>query len=87
MSKPPPRRKDPSLKPFLRSIVFELLIYTPVVVIYLLLVLRHGIGLLERLFHQSPVMYTIVAFLAILTQGVLLDLLTSWLLRRIGLRS
>ena len=86
MSIPVSQRKDPSLKPFLRSMGIELLIYAPVVLVYWLLVLRYGSELLERLFHQSLVVYTIFSAVAILAQGVLLDLLTSWLLRRFGLR-
>ncbi|MGD8814657.1 MAG: hypothetical protein PVI78_09300 [Anaerolineales bacterium] len=87
MSKPTPIRQDPSLKPFLRSMGLELLIYAPIVTAYLLLVLRFAGDFLEDLFLQSPVVYTIVCIIAILAQGVLLDLLTSWLLRRFGLRS
>jgi hypothetical protein len=81
-----PPGKDPSLRPFLRSMALELLVYTPIITIYLLLALRFGTSFLERLFHQSPVVYTIIGFAAMLTQGVLLDLLTSWLLRRFRLR-
>jgi hypothetical protein len=81
-----PPGKDPSLRPFLRSMAIELVIYAPIITIYLLLMLRYGTNFLENLFHQSPVVYTIVGFVAMLTQGVLLDLLTSWLLRRFGLR-
>ena len=86
MNKRPSLRKDPSFRPFLRSMAIELLIYAPIVMAYLLLVMRYGGDFLVRLFHQSPVVYTIVGFVAILVQGVLLDLLTSWLLRRFGLR-
>jgi hypothetical protein len=64
----------------------ELLIYTPFVMVYLLLVLRYGSDTLLRLFQESPIVYTIVGIAAILAQGVLLDTLTTWLLRRFGLR-
>ncbi len=80
------RGQDPSLRPFLRSMAIELLIYAPIITLYLLLMLHYGTNFLERLFHQSPVVYTIVGFVAMLMQGVLLDLLTSWLLRRSRLR-
>lgn len=79
-------QRDPSLKPFLRSMAIELLIYTPFVMVYLLLVLRYGSDTLLRLFQESPIVYTIVGIAAILAQGVLLDTLTTWLLRRFGLR-
>jgi sorbitol-specific phosphotransferase system component IIC len=64
----------------------ELLIYAPIVMVYLLLVLQYGSDALLHLFQQSTVVYTIVGIVAILAQGVLLDLLTTWLLRRFGLR-
>jgi hypothetical protein len=41
---------------------------------------------LVRLYHETPVLYAMVAGLVIVGQGVLLEALTSWLLRRIGLR-
>jgi hypothetical protein len=87
MSKLPIIPKDPSLKPFLRSMGLELLIYAPVVTAYLFIVLRYAGDFLEGLFSQSPLLYTIVCIVTILAQGVFLDLLTSWLLRRFGLRS
>ncbi|HEY70519.1 MAG TPA: hypothetical protein G4O08_08055 [Anaerolineae bacterium] len=87
MSKRPIIPKDPSLKPFLRSMGLELLIYAPIVTAYLFIVLRYAGVFLEGLFLQSPLLYTVVSAFAILAQGVLLDLLTSWLLRRFGLRS
>lgn len=86
MSDQPSPRRDPSLKPFLRSMAIELLIYSPIIMVYLLLVLRFGSDGLLYLFEQSPIVYTIVGIAAILAQGVLLDMLTTWLLRRFGLR-
>jgi hypothetical protein len=86
MSDRPAPRKDPSLGPFIRSMTIELLIYAPIVMVYLLLVLRYGSDTLLRLFQESTIVYTFVGIAAILAQGVLLDLLTTWLLRRFGLR-
>ena len=86
MNLPSQPGKDPTLRAFLRSMALEMLIYAPVVVVYLLLVMRFGTGLLVRLFHESPVAYTIAGFAAIVAQGVLLDLLASWLLRKVGTR-
>ncbi len=87
MSNRPIIPKDPSLKPFLRSMGLELIIYAPIVTAYLFIVLRFAGDFLEHLFLQSPLLYTLICVVAILAQGVLLDLLTSWLLRRFGLRS
>jgi hypothetical protein len=87
MSRSPIKPKDPSLKPFLRSMGLELFIYAPIVTAYLFLVLRYAGDFLDGLFLQSPLLYTVVCVIAVLAQGVLLDMLTSWLLRRFGLRS
>ena len=77
---------DPSLRPLLRSVVLELLIYTPLVVVYFLLVLRYANEYLTELYRTDTVTYAIVATVAIVAQAVLLERLTAWLLRRFGLR-
>lgn len=77
---------DPSLRPLLRSLFLELLIYTPLVVVYFLLVLRYANDYLTELYQTNTVTYAIVATLAIIAQAVLLERLTAWLLRRFGLR-
>lgn len=79
--------KDPSLGPLLRSVGLELLIYTPLVTAYLVVVLHFAPRLFTELFHQSLTAYSVVTLLVIVGQGVLLEILTSWLLRRFGLRS
>lgn len=79
-------RLDPSLRPLLRSLALELVIYAPLVVIYFLLVLRLAGDYLADLYQQDTVLYSIVALAAIVAQGVLLERLTTWLLHRFGLR-
>jgi hypothetical protein len=81
-----PSKQDPSLRPLLRSILLELAIYVPVVAAYFLLILRYASDKLTSLYQDSLPLYAIAATLAIVTQGVLLEVLTSWLLRRFGLR-
>ena len=78
--------EDPSLIPFLRSLGAELLVYTPLLIIYLLLVIRFITQPLVRIFNDSPILYSMVSILVIVGQGVLLEMLTSWLLRRFGVR-
>jgi len=78
--------KDPSFKPLMRSLALELAIYGPLVTIYFFLVLYFGKDLLLKIYYEIPVIYSIVTLLVIVAQGVLLEALTSWLLRRIGLR-
>ncbi len=77
---------DPSLQPLLRSLLVELVIYIPLVILYFLLILRVAEDYLARLYFQAPLPYAIAAIVTIVGQGVLLEWLTSWLLRRFGLR-
>jgi hypothetical protein len=84
--KKPSSQKDPSFKPLMRSLGIELAIYAPLVTIYFLIVISFAKDLLLRIYYELPVVYSIVTLLLIVAQGVLLEALTSWLLRKIGLR-
>ena len=77
---------DPSLRPLLRSLLLELAIYTPLVVLYFFLVLRYANDYLTQLYQSDTVIYSIVATAAIIAQAALLERLTAWFLRRFGLR-
>ena len=77
---------DPSLRPLLRSLLLELVIYTPLVVIYFFLILRYANDYLTTLYRSDTVMYALIATAAIIAQAVLLERLTAWFLRRFGLR-
>ena len=79
-------KSDPSLRPLLRSLMLELAIYTPLVVLYYLLVLRYANDSLTQLYQSDTVLYAITATAAIVAQAVLLERFTAWLLRRFGLR-
>ena len=79
-------RADPSLSPLLRSVLLELAIYVPLVTIYFIIFIRLAGPIFTNLFNQSLIAYAVFATLAVVLQGVLLEALTSWLLRRIGLR-
>jgi hypothetical protein len=70
----------------MRSLALELVIYGPLVTIYFLLFLRYFEEPFVNLFQQNPTSYAFASALAIVLQGVLLERLTSWLLRRVGLR-
>mgnify|MGYP001820153511 CR=1 FL=1 len=84
-TKPRPS-SDPSLLPLLRSLLLELVIYAPLVLLYFLLVLRYANDYLTELYNRDTTLYAIVATAAIVAQAVLLERLTAWLLRRFGLR-
>ena len=77
---------DPSLRPLVRSLLIELAIYTPLVVIYFFLVLRFANDYLTELYRNDTILYAVVATLAIVAQAALLERLTAWFLRRFGLR-
>jgi hypothetical protein len=82
----PPQQSDPSFGPMMRSLMLELIIYGPLVTIYFLIVIFFGKDLLLKIYAQQPLLYSIVTLAVIVAQGVLLEALTSWLLRKIGLR-
>jgi hypothetical protein len=79
-------RSDPSLRPLMRSLSIELAIYAPLVTVYFILVMHFAKKPLVDLYHEAPVLYAILATLVIIAQGVLLEIVTSWLLRKIGFR-
>jgi hypothetical protein len=70
----------------MRSLGLELAIYAPLVTLYYFLVLRRVNDWLTTLYDASSTEYAAVSVLLIVGQGVMLERLTSWLLRRIGLR-
>jgi len=81
-----PSRIDPSLRPLLRSLGIELAIYTPLVVLYYLIVLRYANDYLTQLYQSDTILSAIISTTAIVAQAILLERLTAWLLRRFGLR-
>jgi hypothetical protein len=80
------QQRDPSLRPLLRSLAIELAIYTPLVLAYFVFILRFANSYLTDLYYRNTILYAIVATAAIVTQAVILERLTAWLLRRFGLR-
>jgi hypothetical protein len=79
-------RIDPSFVPLMRSLALELVIYGPLVTLYFFIVLRTANDWLTSLNNTSSTAFAVVSVLLIVGQGVMLEILTSWLLRRIGLR-
>ncbi|HEY2342146.1 MAG TPA: hypothetical protein VGH90_03900 [Chthoniobacteraceae bacterium] len=72
----------------LKSLLIETIVYAVIVVGYVYLVLRLLGGWLVRLFDQpDKTLYAFVALLLMLTQGVVLEILTSALLRFIRRRT
>lgn len=67
----------------LRSFVVELLIYTMLVVVYVLVVLNFMSGWLKQLYDHGKTRYAVICLLLIIGQGVVLEIVTSGLLRLI----
>lgn len=79
--------RDPSFGPLMRSLAIEAVFYIPVAVGYFLLFQRLLNKPLVQIYSELPVGYAILGTFLIIIQGVLLEVVTSWLLRRIGLRN
>ena len=73
------------MRTFIRNFVIEILIYGLLVVSYFLVALRLLGGLLKGLVDESPTMYAFAAVALIVLQGAILELITSFLVRRLGL--
>ena len=64
-----------------RSFALELLVYTLLVSVYVLLALNFMSGWLKNLYDHGKTRYAIVCLLLIIGQGVVLETVTSALLR------
>jgi hypothetical protein len=72
-------------KRLLRNFSIEIGIYAILVVIYFLLVLKFLSEPLTNLFNDRLKIYAILALVLIVGQGILLELITSFLVERLGL--
>ena len=70
-----------------RSFLVELLVYSGLVVAYVFLVIRLLGNWLDGLFEHSKTHYAIAALLLIIGQGVLLEMVTSLLLKMVRRRT
>jgi hypothetical protein len=65
----------------LRAFLVELFLYSLLVTAYFLLVLRYLSGWLQQLHLHHVTVYAVVAIALIIGQAVLLESITTWLLR------
>ena len=73
-----------SHRELLRAFAIELVIYTILVTGYFFVAL-HFLGVwLKDIFDHERTLYAVVALALIVGQGVVLELLTTWLLRILG---
>ena len=70
----------------LRAFLIELLIYAVLVVGYFFLVLHFLNDWLKEIFDRSKGTYAVVALLLIIVQGIVLETITTFLLKIIGPR-
>jgi hypothetical protein len=77
------------LKPSLaaRSFLIELVVYAALVAAYVIFVIGLLSGWLHGLYDHHKILYAFVALLLIVCQGVVLETLTTFLLKLIRLRS
>lgn len=68
-----------------RNFVIELIVYSILVVAYFVVAIRLLGEWLARLFHSNLVTYALISLGLIVAQGVLLDVITSFLLDRLDL--
>ncbi len=73
------------LRLLIRNFALELAVYSILVVLYFLIVLRVLERPLTELFHDHRVLYAFIGLGLILGQGALLDAFTSFLLDRLEL--
>ena len=64
-----------------RAFLFELAVYAVLIAAYVLLVLNYMSGWLKHLYDHGKTRYAIVCLLLIIGQGILLEMVTSALLR------
>jgi hypothetical protein len=73
------------VRTLIRNFAIEVLIYTALIVGYFFLVLRFLGRPLERLYTNNLTLYAFVALALIVVQAAVLELITSFLINRLGL--
>lgn len=73
------------IRVLIRNLVIELVLYSALLAAYLFTVLRLLDDILARLFINNLVAYAFIGLGLILTQGVVLDLLTSFIINQLQL--
>ncbi len=72
-------------KRLLRNFVIELVVYGGLMVVYFLAALQFLGQPLTQLFHGNLVIYAVVGLALIVAQAVVLEIITSFLIERVGL--
>ena len=77
--------QKPNIRILIRNLIIELLLYGVLLVIYFFVVLQFLGNFLTDLFNNQLVIYSILGLGLIVTQAVLLETVTSFLLRLLRL--
>jgi hypothetical protein len=73
------------IRVLIRNLVIELILYSVLLTVYLFTVLRFLDDVLARLFTNNLVAYAFIGLGLIVAQGVVLDLLTSFIINQLQL--
>jgi hypothetical protein len=77
--------RKPDLQKLIRNFVIELFVYGVLLIIYFYTVLSFLGDILTRLYVNNLVIYAVLALVLIIAQGVLLESLTSFLIKLLRL--
>ena len=78
-------KKNPSLRPILRKLAIEMLIYGILLIGYFLVVLRYLAEPLANFFDSNLTAYAFIGLGLIVAQAVLLDFTVAFLIKLLGL--
>jgi hypothetical protein len=78
-------KSAPNTKKLIRNFLLEMLIYGGLVTAYFFVVLQFLSGYLNRWFETNLVLFAVMGLILIVAQGILLDLVTSFLMDQIKL--
>ena len=77
--------QKPNLRKLVRNFIIELAVYGMLLVVYFFAVLQFLGGMLSNLFLNNMSLYAIVGLALIITQAVVLEAVTSYLIRLLNL--
>ncbi len=76
---------ETNIRTLIRNLVLELIVYGILLVLYFFLVLQYLGDILARLFDNQILIYAVLGLSLIVAQGVLLEAITSFLIRLLRL--
>ena len=75
----------PNLQKLVRNFIIELVVYGILLLIYFFAVLQFLGGILDNLYLNNTTLYAVVGLVLIVTQAVVLEAVTSYLIRLLRL--